>query len=48
MLGAGDVAVCSTGLIGERLPMDQLLPGVDARRPRLSPRRRPATPPRRS
>ncbi|SCF48127.1 glutamate N-acetyltransferase [Micromonospora matsumotoense] len=27
-LGAGDVAVCSTGLIGERLPMDRLLPGV--------------------
>ena len=27
---AGDVAVCSTGLIGERLPMDQLLAGVDA------------------
>src|SRR6266581_4290376 len=27
---AGEVAVCSTGLIGEWLPMDQLLPGVDA------------------
>ncbi|WP_025274359.1 bifunctional glutamate N-acetyltransferase/amino-acid acetyltransferase ArgJ [Haloglycomyces albus] len=27
--GAIDVAVCSTGLIGERLNMDQLLPGVD-------------------
>lgn len=27
-LGAGEVAVCSTGLIGERLPMDRLLPGV--------------------
>jgi glutamate N-acetyltransferase/amino-acid N-acetyltransferase len=27
---AGDVLVCSTGLIGERLPMDLLLPGVDA------------------
>src|SRR6185369_15144860 len=26
--GAGEVAVCSTGLIGERLPMDRLLPGV--------------------
>jgi glutamate N-acetyltransferase/amino-acid N-acetyltransferase len=26
--GAGDVAVCSTGLIGERLPMDRLLPGI--------------------
>ncbi|MDR7274341.1 bifunctional glutamate N-acetyltransferase/amino-acid acetyltransferase ArgJ [Catenuloplanes atrovinosus] len=30
LLGAGDVAVCSTGLIGERLPMDKLLPGVEA------------------
>ena len=28
--GAGEVAVCSTGLIGERLPMDLLLPGFDA------------------
>jgi glutamate N-acetyltransferase/amino-acid N-acetyltransferase len=28
-IGAGDVLVCSTGLIGERLPMDSLLPGVD-------------------
>jgi glutamate N-acetyltransferase/amino-acid N-acetyltransferase len=27
--GAGEVAVCSTGLIGERLPMDRLLSGVD-------------------
>jgi glutamate N-acetyltransferase / amino-acid N-acetyltransferase len=27
---AAEVAVCSTGLIGERLPMDLLLPGVDA------------------
>jgi glutamate N-acetyltransferase / amino-acid N-acetyltransferase len=26
---AGQVAVCSTGLIGERLPMDRLLPGLD-------------------
>ncbi|HEY8481415.1 MAG TPA: bifunctional glutamate N-acetyltransferase/amino-acid acetyltransferase ArgJ [Spirillospora sp.] len=25
---AGEIAVCSTGLIGERLPMDKLLPGV--------------------
>jgi glutamate N-acetyltransferase / amino-acid N-acetyltransferase len=25
----GEIAVCSTGLIGERLPMDKLLPGVD-------------------
>ncbi|WP_375493412.1 bifunctional glutamate N-acetyltransferase/amino-acid acetyltransferase ArgJ [uncultured Jatrophihabitans sp.] len=29
-IGAGDVVVCSTGLIGERLPMPQLLAGVDA------------------
>ncbi|GFJ87972.1 arginine biosynthesis bifunctional protein ArgJ [Phytohabitans rumicis] len=29
-MGAADVAVCSTGLIGERLPMDKLLPGVAA------------------
>jgi glutamate N-acetyltransferase / amino-acid N-acetyltransferase len=27
---AGEIAVCSTGLIGNRLPMDRLLPGVDA------------------
>lgn len=27
--GAGEVAVCSTGLIGDRLPMDLLLSGVD-------------------
>ena len=27
---AGEMAVCSTGLIGERLPMQLLLPGVDA------------------
>jgi glutamate N-acetyltransferase/amino-acid N-acetyltransferase len=26
---AGEIAVCSTGLIGERLAMDRLLPGVD-------------------
>jgi glutamate N-acetyltransferase/amino-acid N-acetyltransferase len=28
LIGAGDVAVCSTGLIGELLPMHKLLPGV--------------------
>jgi glutamate N-acetyltransferase/amino-acid N-acetyltransferase len=28
-IGAAEVAVCSTGLIGDRLPMDALLPGVD-------------------
>ena len=27
--GAGEIAVCSTGLIGERLPMDRLLAGVE-------------------
>jgi len=35
-ISAGDVAVCSTGLIGERLPMDLLLPGVDAAAKALS------------
>jgi glutamate N-acetyltransferase / amino-acid N-acetyltransferase len=29
-VGAGDVVVCSTGLIGRRLPMPELLAGVDA------------------
>jgi glutamate N-acetyltransferase/amino-acid N-acetyltransferase len=29
-VSAGDTVVCSTGLIGVRLPMDRLLPGVDA------------------
>ena len=29
-VGAGEIAVCSTGLIGERLPMDKLLPGLAA------------------
>jgi glutamate N-acetyltransferase/amino-acid N-acetyltransferase len=29
-IGAADVAVCSTGLIGERLPMPKLLAGVDS------------------
>src|SRR5918998_4641943 len=28
-VGAGDVLVCSTGLIGVRLPMENLLAGVD-------------------
>ncbi len=28
-VGAGDVAVCSTGLIGERLPIEDLLAGID-------------------
>jgi glutamate N-acetyltransferase/amino-acid N-acetyltransferase len=34
--GAGDIAVCSTGLIGVRLPMDLLLSGVDAAAASLS------------
>jgi glutamate N-acetyltransferase/amino-acid N-acetyltransferase len=29
-VSAAHIAVCSTGLIGERLPMSRLLPGVDA------------------
>jgi glutamate N-acetyltransferase / amino-acid N-acetyltransferase len=29
-IGAGEVAVCSTGLIGERLPLEKLLSGVTA------------------
>jgi glutamate N-acetyltransferase / amino-acid N-acetyltransferase len=29
-VSAGEIAVCSTGLIGDRLPMGKLLPGVDA------------------
>ncbi|MBC7291623.1 MAG: bifunctional glutamate N-acetyltransferase/amino-acid acetyltransferase ArgJ [Actinotalea sp.] len=33
---AGDVVVCSTGLIGERLPMDRLTAGVDAAAAALS------------
>lgn len=36
-LGAGEVAVCSTGLIGERLPMTALLAGVDDAVRTLSP-----------
>ncbi len=34
--GAGEVAVCSTGLIGERLPMPRLLAGVAAATAALS------------
>ena len=34
---SGDVVVCSTGLIGERLPMDRLLDGVDDAAARLAP-----------
>jgi glutamate N-acetyltransferase/amino-acid N-acetyltransferase len=29
-VGAGEIGVCSTGLIGERLPMDKVLPGLKA------------------
>ncbi|MFA7323505.1 MAG: bifunctional glutamate N-acetyltransferase/amino-acid acetyltransferase ArgJ [Candidatus Nanopelagicales bacterium] len=29
-VGAGEIAVCSTGLIGERLPMDRIIAGIDA------------------
>jgi glutamate N-acetyltransferase/amino-acid N-acetyltransferase len=35
--GAARVAVCSTGLIGVRLPMDRLLPGIPAAVRALSP-----------
>ena len=35
-ISAGDVAICSTGLIGDRLPMNELLAGVDAAVPLLS------------
>ena len=34
--GAGEIAVCSTGLIGERLPLDLLLSGVTAAAGRAS------------
>jgi len=34
--GAGEIAVCSTGLIGERLPMDRLEAGVEHAFGRLS------------
>ena len=35
-IGAGDVAVCSTGLIGVRLPTDKLFAGLDAAHAALS------------
>ena len=35
-LEAGEVAVCSTGLIGVRLPMDRLLPGIEVAAKELS------------
>jgi glutamate N-acetyltransferase/amino-acid N-acetyltransferase len=37
-VGPGEVAVCSTGLIGERLPIGRLLAGVDTAAAILSPR----------
>jgi glutamate N-acetyltransferase/amino-acid N-acetyltransferase len=40
--GAGEVAVCSTGLIGERLAMDRLVPGVRAAAAALTPDGGPA------
>ena len=36
-VSAGDVVVCSTGLIGELLPMDKISAGVDAAASALSP-----------
>jgi len=36
-IGAGEVAVCSTGLIGEPLPMPELLAGIDSAAQALSP-----------
>ncbi|MGG5259752.1 bifunctional glutamate N-acetyltransferase/amino-acid acetyltransferase ArgJ [Phycicoccus avicenniae] len=38
----GDVVVCSTGLIGERLPMERLLGGIDAAAGSLAPDGGPA------
>ena len=35
-ISATDVFVCSTGLIGEQLPMDKILPGVEAAAAALS------------
>jgi glutamate N-acetyltransferase/amino-acid N-acetyltransferase len=35
-ISATDVFVCSTGLIGEQLPMDKILPGIDAAAAALS------------
>jgi glutamate N-acetyltransferase/amino-acid N-acetyltransferase len=35
-IGAGDVAVCSTGLIGVRLPVDRLFAGLDVAHAQLS------------
>ncbi|HEX8094813.1 bifunctional glutamate N-acetyltransferase/amino-acid acetyltransferase ArgJ [Jatrophihabitans sp.] len=35
--GAADILICSTGLIGERLPMHKLLPGIDQAAAALEP-----------
>lgn len=35
-ISATDVVVCSTGLIGEQLPMDKIVPGIDAAAAALS------------
>lgn len=35
--GAGEIGVCSTGLIGDRLPMDKLIPGITSAAEQLSP-----------
>jgi glutamate N-acetyltransferase/amino-acid N-acetyltransferase len=35
-VGPGDIALCSTGLIGERLPMTELIRGIDAAATALS------------
>lgn len=44
-----DVLVASTGLIGEYLPMERLLTGIDDAAPdSAAPRRPPSAPPRRS
>ncbi|MDN5789504.1 MAG: bifunctional glutamate N-acetyltransferase/amino-acid acetyltransferase ArgJ [Micrococcales bacterium] len=36
-VSAGDVVACSTGLIGERLPMEKVIAGIDAAAAALSP-----------
>ena len=36
-VGAGEIAVCSTGLIGERLPMEKIRAGIDASVQELGP-----------
>ena len=41
-IGAGEVAVCSTGLIGDRLPLAKLLAGVSAATAQAAPQGGPA------